>query len=129
MKRIISIILSLLVLLPLLVISCSSNDDGANSEIIKVTIDNGIIKITDSLGRVTTLNETPQKTRISAPGNTEILYALGLEEKVVGVTSFCNYPVINGKEPSESKPLVGGFSTVDIEKVVAQAPDLVLGCP
>ena len=63
---------------------------------------------------------------LSAPGNTEILYALGLEEKVVGVTSFCNYPVIDGKEPSESKPLVGGFSTVDIEKVVAQAPDMVL---
>ena len=56
-----------------------------------------------------------------APANTEIVYALGLEDRLVGVTDFCNYP-----PAAKNKSKVGGFSTVDIEKTVALKPDLVL---
>ncbi|MCJ7654332.1 MAG: cobalamin-binding protein [Dehalococcoidia bacterium] len=56
-----------------------------------------------------------------APSNTEILFALGLGDKVVGVTEYCNYP-----QEAMTKPKVGGFSNVDIEKVVSIEPDLVL---
>ena len=56
-----------------------------------------------------------------APANTEIVYALGLEDKLVGVTEFCNYP-----PSARDKSRVGGFSTVDIEKAVELRPDLVL---
>ncbi|BDC36046.1 MAG: cobalamin-binding protein [Candidatus Methanoliparum thermophilum] len=56
-----------------------------------------------------------------APSNTEILFALGLGEKVVGVTDYCNYP-----EEAKRKEKIGGYSTVDIEKVVLLKPDLVL---
>lgn len=56
-----------------------------------------------------------------APANTEIIYALGLQDRLVGVTEFCNYP-----PAAKDKPKVGGFSTVDIEKAVALKPDLVL---
>jgi iron complex transport system substrate-binding protein len=77
--------------------------------------------IVDGLGRKVTINTIPQRIVSLAPSNTEILFALGLEDKVVGVTEYCNYP-----EAAKAKPKVGGFSTVDIEKVVSLKPDLVL---
>ena len=63
----------------------------------------------------------PESIVSLAPGNTEIIYALGLEEKLVGVTEFCDYP-----EVAKDKPRVGGFSIVDIERVIEIQPDLVL---
>ncbi len=56
-----------------------------------------------------------------APSNTEILFALGLGNCVVGITEYCNYP-----DEARLKETVGGFSTVDIEKVLSLRPDLVL---
>lgn len=126
MTRLIAKTLVIVVLLALLLPSCSSEDDSPENRIIKVTVDNGVIQITDSVGRVVSLEQSPERIVSLAPSNTEVLYALGLEDKIVGVTSYCNYPVIGEKKPSENKPQVGGYSTVDIEQVVAQTPDLVL---
>jgi cobalamin transport system substrate-binding protein len=77
--------------------------------------------IVDGLGRQVMINTVPQRIVSLAPSNTEILFALGLGDKVVGDTEYCNYP-----EAAKTKPKVGGFSTVDIEKVVSLRPDLVL---
>jgi iron complex transport system substrate-binding protein len=77
--------------------------------------------IVDGLGRSVTINKIPQRIVSLAPSNTEILFALGLGDKVVGVTEYCNYP-----QEAMTKPKVGGFSNVDIEKVVSLEPDLVL---
>lgn len=77
--------------------------------------------ITDGAGREVTIEAEPQAIVSLAPSNTEILYALGLGDKVVGVTEYCNYP----PEAAE-KPKVGGFSDVDTEKVTELAPDLIL---
>jgi iron complex transport system substrate-binding protein len=77
--------------------------------------------IVDDLGRKVTIDTVPQRIVSLAPSNTEILFALGLGDKVVGDTEYCNYP-----EAAKTKPKVGGFSTVDIEKVVSLRPDLVL---
>lgn len=53
--------------------------------------------------------------------NTEILFALGLGDRVVGVDDYSDYP------PSvRGKPRVGGFASPDLERVVAAEPDLVL---
>jgi len=70
-----------------------------------------------------TIMQAPPSQRIIslAPANTEIIYALGLEDRLVGVTEFCNYP-----PDAKNKARVGGFSTVDIEKAVELRPDLVL---
>ena len=56
-----------------------------------------------------------------APSNTEILFAIGLSDRIVGVTEFCNYPI-----EASQKEKVGGFSTVDVDKVLSLQPDLVL---
>lgn len=77
--------------------------------------------ITDMAGREVTIPAEPQRIISLAPSITEILYALGLGDKVVGVTEYCNYP----PEAAE-KPKVGGFSDVSIEKVTGQQPDLIL---
>lgn len=77
--------------------------------------------ITDDLGRDVLIEGIPQKIVSLAPSNTEIVYALGIEDKLVAVTEFCNYP-----EDAQSKEKVGGFDDVDIEKVIAINPDLIL---
>jgi len=76
---------------------------------------------TDDLGRGVSIEGIPQRIISLAPSNTEILFALGLGDRVVGVTEFCNHP-----EAAIAKPKIGGFSTVDIERIVALEPDLIL---
>lgn len=77
--------------------------------------------LTDDAGRTVTLKAAPQRIVSLAPSNTEVLYALGLGARVVGVTEFCNYP-----PEAKEKPKVGGFSKIDLERVVGLNPDLVL---
>jgi iron complex transport system substrate-binding protein len=78
-------------------------------------------EIIDQLGRVVKLDKIPQRIISLAPSNTEILYALGLADRVVAVTDYDNYPL-----EVKQKPSIGGFSTPNIERVVALYPDLVL---
>ena len=65
--------------------------------------------------------ETPKRIISLAPNVTEILFALGLDDSVVGVTSFCDYP-----EAAKDKPKVGGMSNPSLERVVLLKPDLVI---
>jgi len=80
-----------------------------------------LIEITDQLGRVVKLEGIPQRIISLAPSNTEILFALGLADKVVAVTDYCDYP-----SEVKEKPSIGGFSTPNIEELVALSPDLIL---
>ncbi|HOK55343.1 MAG TPA: cobalamin-binding protein [Armatimonadota bacterium] len=65
-------------------------------------------------------SEAPQRIVSLVPSHTEILFSLGLGDKVVGVTRYCNYPPEAAK-----KPKIGDMN-VDMEKIVALKPDLVL---
>ncbi|MDK2990509.1 MAG: hypothetical protein PWR16_2038 [Methanoculleus sp.] len=78
------------------------------------------VTVTDDYGESVTIQGTPQRIISLAPSNTEILYALGLADRIVGVTDYCNYP-----PETSSKSKVGGYSTVNIEKVIAADPDLI----
>ncbi|MBP6920814.1 MAG: cobalamin-binding protein [Candidatus Omnitrophica bacterium] len=53
-----------------------------------------------------------------APSTTEILFALGLGERIVGVSSYCNYP-----EEAKTKPVMGDFSHPNIEMIFSLKPD------
>jgi iron complex transport system substrate-binding protein len=77
--------------------------------------------VVDDLGRLVAINGTPQRIISLAPSNTEILFALGLGGKVVGVTDLCNYP-----PEALNKTKVGGYYGPDIEKIIALQPDLIL---
>jgi len=78
-------------------------------------------QITDQLGRAVTVKASPQRIVSLAPSNTEILFALGLSDRIVAVTDYCNYP-----PEAKTKPSIGGFSTPNIEEVIAKNPDLIL---
>jgi iron complex transport system substrate-binding protein len=75
----------------------------------------------DDLGREVNITGIPSTIVSLAPSNTEILFALGLEDKVYGVTTNCDYP---GEALDKEK--VGGFTEIDLEKIVAINPDLIL---
>ena len=78
------------------------------------------ITITDDMGRTVYIDGIPQRIVCHVPGITEILFALGLEEKVVGVSDYCDYP-----EAAKLKEKVGGFWNPSVEKIVELQPDLV----
>lgn len=80
------------------------------------------LTITDGAGRQVTIQKEPKRIVSLAPSNTEILFALGLGDSIVGVTTYCDYP-----EEAKTKPKIGGTATVNLELVVAAAPDLILG--
>ncbi|MFC1991799.1 ABC transporter substrate-binding protein [Chloroflexota bacterium] len=82
------------------------------------------IEITDQMGRTVILEKVPERIVSLAPTNTEILYALGLGDKVVGVTKYCDYP-----GEAQGKPNIGGFSTPNLEEIVALSSDLVIAAP
>ena len=77
--------------------------------------------VTDQLGRTVTIDAIPQTIVSLAPSNTEILFALGLGDRMEGRTDYCNYPAEAGSVPS-----IGGFSTPNIEEIVALEPDLIV---
>ena len=86
----------------------------------------GNIVVKDDMGRTVTLNKTANRVVSLAPSNTEILFAIGAGSKVVGVTEFCDYPpeAVEGVK-NGTIAVVGGFTDINVEKVVSLKPDVV----
>lgn len=79
---------------------------------------------TDQLDRPIALPVWPPRRIVSlVPSQTELLFDLGLDERVVGITKFCVRP----SAWFQSKPRVGGTKTLNFGKIAALRPDLVLG--
>jgi len=78
--------------------------------------------IKDALGNSYTPSLTPQRIVSLAPNITEILFALDLGEKIVGVTRFCDYP-----QEALAKEKIGGMIDLNLEKIKSLNPDLVIG--
>lgn len=74
----------------------------------------------DDLDRKIILTHTPRRIISLAPSITETLFAIGLGERVVGVTQYCDYP-----PEAQAKPKVG-YIHPNLESIVALQPDLVL---
>lgn len=64
----------------------------------------------------------PQRIVSLAPSVTETLFALGFGNRLVGVTTYCDYPA-----EAQKLPKIGGFMSPSLEAVVAKRPDLVIG--
>jgi len=77
--------------------------------------------IIDDMGRAVSINEIPERIVSHVPPITEIVFALGLGDKVVGVSDYCDYP-----GEAKLKPSVGNYYNPSIENIVALNPDLVL---
>jgi iron complex transport system substrate-binding protein len=115
-----------IVLVAALVAGCGSlNNGGKKTEEISSQDNNKEavypLTVKDQMGRDVTIEKLPERIISLAPSNTEILFALGLGEKVVGVTDYCDYP-----DEAKTKEKIGGFADPNMEKVISLKPDLVL---
>ncbi len=82
-----------------------------------------MLKYTDQLRRKIELHETPKRIISLVPSQTELLYDLGLNDEVVGITNFCIHP----EEWYRTKTRIGGTKKIDFEKIKALNPDLIIG--
>jgi len=77
--------------------------------------------VTDQVGRTLVVPENPSRVIALAPSITEIIYDLGQERKLIGVTQYSTYP-----SEAELLPRVGSYVRLDIEKIVSLKPDLCI---
>ncbi|ARK24196.1 iron ABC transporter substrate-binding protein [Sporosarcina sp. P37] len=78
-------------------------------------------EITDHLGRTVVYNFPPKRIVTLCPGITETLFGIGLEEEIVGRTRYCIYP-----EQAKTVPAVAGTKDLQLEKIHATKPDLII---
>ncbi|MDR7855709.1 cobalamin-binding protein [Tissierella sp.] len=125
----------LLMLVAVVMVGCVSKDQNKeelkvegiekniddNSEDKNEEVQSFPVEVEDSFGNKETIEEEPMKIVSLAPNNTEVLFALGLGDKVIGVTSYCDYPA-----EAATKEIIGDYSGNNLEKIVELNPDLVL---
>jgi iron complex transport system substrate-binding protein len=80
------------------------------------------LQFRDEVGRKVISNFPPKRIISLAPNITEILFSLGLDEEIVGVSIHCNFP-----EKAKSKVRVGSYISIDFERVISLKPDLIIG--
>ncbi len=78
-------------------------------------------KVKDATGKEFTFEKAPTKIVSVSPSETETLFALGLGDKVVGVSDFCDYP-----EEAKKKPKMGSIVKPNEEALIAANADVVL---
>jgi iron complex transport system substrate-binding protein len=83
--------------------------------------------LVDDMGYSLNLTSPPERIVSLAPSNTEILFAVGAGDKVVGVTDFCSYPYnFTAWIEAGNMTSIGSYNNPTAEPIVALDPDLVL---
>jgi ABC-type Fe3+-hydroxamate transport system substrate-binding protein len=77
---------------------------------------------TDQLNHTVHIPNTPQRIISLVPSQTELLFDLGLDKEVVGITKFCIHP----KSWFRNKQRIGGTKNIDLHKIAALQPDLII---
>lgn len=98
-----------------------SNADITEKNNEQVTDNAYPVKIIDSFGKEVTLETEPMHVISVAPSVTEMIYAIGAEDKLVGRTDYCDYP-----EEASKIESIGSLTTPDLEKMISLEPDLVI---
>jgi iron complex transport system substrate-binding protein len=79
-------------------------------------------EVVDETGRRVSVPDRAERVISLSPSITETVYALGLQDRLVGDTDYCDYP-----PAAKKKPHVGSLLNPSLERIVALKPDLVLG--
>ena len=79
-------------------------------------------QFTDQLGTIHTFENTPKRIISLVPSQTELLYDLGLEDAIVGITKFCVHPF----HFKSTKTIIGGTKNVKYDKIKALQPDIII---
>jgi len=114
MKKAVKIIATLMAMHALLVcINCSKRLTKPNTAVF-----------TDAMGRQVNVPKSVKRIVSMAPNVTEMLFSIGLDEEIVGVTDFCNYP-----SAARRKIKIGGYNNPNIEMIISLAPELIVATP
>jgi iron complex transport system substrate-binding protein len=85
------------------------------------------VTLVDDMGNVVTLTSVPERIVSLAPSSTEILFAIGAGDNVVGITDYCDYPYnFTAWIEAENITSIGDYYGPSVEPIVALEPDLVL---
>ena len=79
------------------------------------------VEVIDALGRAVTVEGVPERIISLSPSNTEILFALGVGDKVVGVDAYSDYP----EEAAAIENKVGDYAGPNVELIISLEPDIV----
>jgi len=110
----------------LLFIGCTNDQTALDTEPAEETTNEQAtnaqfpLELTDSTGNKVILEQRPETIISLIPSNTEILFALGLDDEIIAVTENDTYP-----EAALEKDTVGDYE-INVEKVISLSPDLVL---
>jgi len=108
-------ILAILIIAQMLYV-CSAPDKKAGSEDTEV--------FTDAMQRQVAVPKNIKRIISMAPNVTEMLFAIGLSSKIVGVTTYCDYP-----DAAKDKSKIGGYSDPNMEAILSLKPDLIVTAP
>lgn len=112
----------ILVLLAGILTGCAQGDQtkpaGGQTEQAEKQDASYPVTVTDDAGNEITLEEKPEKIVSLLPSTTEILFALGLQDEIAGVSDYDNYP----KEAAQKEKV--GAQDMNAEKIIALQPDL-----
>lgn len=81
------------------------------------------MQFTDQLNREISIDFPPKRIISLVPSQTELLFDLGLNEEIIGITKFCHHPSVKFKSTTK----VGGTKTLNIQKIRNLKPDLIIG--
>jgi iron complex transport system substrate-binding protein len=110
------------VLLLLALLICLDGDGCAGSHPQKtITNSTNQVVYTDGVGRQVSITRHPMRIISLAPDVTETLYLLGAQDRLVGNTTWCNWP-----EAAKQKPKIGDLLNPNYEIILAAKPDLVI---
>src|ERR1700743_783108 len=77
----------------------------------------------DQMNRIVEVPSTPKRIISIVPSQTELLFDLGLDEEIIGITKFCIHP----KDRVKQKVKIGGTKTLNNNKIKELRPDLIIG--
>ena len=128
-KRLLALLMILVLILSMA--GCKKDEEGTengtdenNSGEEETIVETGVypVSITDSKGKEITFDEMPTRLVSTVPSNTEIIYAVGKGENLVGVSTYCNYP----NEAIEVDK-IGDYDGPNTELIIGMDPDVVFG--
>lgn len=122
MKKSIVIILSIFLLTAVVALSGCTGQQSTNATVSPSTVATAHypVTVTDDYNRTATFSQEPQRIISLSSENTEIIYALGLGDRVVGDNDYDDYPAA-----AVNMTKIGGLTNVNVEKVASLNPDVI----